>query len=116
MRKISIAFEKPQIEINGVVYDVLKSDKAIVEDMIDIDHQFAGWDMASTETVLEKNGVLLEYLERLLGAGATDKIISSIPGMEEYGLGLAGLDGFLGQIVQAAGRAYSDGIKIKYDD
>lgn len=116
MRKISIGFEVPKIEINGMVFVVLKSDKAIVEDMIAIDKQFDGRDFSDNSVVIEKNNVMLAYIDQLFGKGATEKIIASVPGLKEYGLGLGGLDGFLGKIVNEAGKAYVNSITVKYDD
>ena len=116
MREISLTFDRPQIKINGIVFDVLRSDKAIVQDMCDIDLQFADKDLNDPHVVIEKNDVLLKYLDTLFGSGAMERIESSIPGIEKYGLGLSGLDDFLASIVQAAGNAYSHAIKLKYDD
>lgn len=116
MREIRLTFERPQIKINGIVFDVLKSDKAIVQDMCEIDRQFADKDLNDPNVIVEKNDVMLQYLDALLGKGAMEKIEGSIDGIQDYGLGLSGLDTFLARIVQAAGNAYSNAIKLKYDD
>lgn len=116
MRKISIGFTIPEIEINGIKFKVMKSDKAIVQDMMEIDNAFKDKDLNDVSVVIEKNDVMLGYLDKLFGDGATQQIIDSIPQIKEYGFGLSGLDLFLGRIVQAAGNAYSDAITLKYND
>lgn len=115
MRKVTLSFQQPQIEINGVVYDVLRSDAAIVQDMIDIDARFADRGDAP-DTVLEKNAAMLEYLDTLFGAGAAQRIRRSIPDMEGYDLGLGGMNTLLSGIVGAASQVYAEAIKLQYDD
>lgn len=90
MREIRLTFERPQIKINGIVFDVLKSDKAIVQDMCEIDRQFADKDLNDPSVIVEKNDVMLQYLDALLGKGAMEKIEGSIDGIQDYGLGLSG--------------------------
>lgn len=115
MQKITLKFNRPQININGELYSVLKSDKAIIEDMLAIDEKYKDSDLDNTNIVLKKNDEMLNYLDELFGAGSKDAIIKSIKGIDEYGLGLCGVDGLLGEIVKAAGKSYADAIKIKYE-
>lgn len=115
MMKINLSFEKPKLEINGIVFDVLRSDAQIVQDMIDIDNQFADKNLEDPAVVLEKNKVMLDYIDKLLGKGAVAKISCTLPELKS-GLGLGGITGILSAIAQAAGKAYSDSFHLKYDD
>lgn len=116
MRNISITFETPTLEINGIRFTVQRSDATIIQDLIDIDARFEGVDMGDVANVLRKNEAMLDYLDALLGKGARQKITESVPGLKRYGLGMAGIDRLLSQIAQAAGTAYAESIKLKYED
>ena len=114
MLNLNLTYTKPQVCINGIVFDVLRSDATIVQDMLDIDAEFAGENIGDPAVVLRKNKRMLEYLDTVLGKGAQKKILGTLDGCKD--LGLAGVDSLLGQIVQAAGKAYSDSFALKYDD
>ena len=116
MLKINLDFEKPTLDINGVVFDVLRSDAQIMQDMLDIDKQFENRDMTDPAAVLEKNQVMLDYIDRLLGQGAADKIVKTVPALCGVGLGLGGIAGVLGAIAEAAAKAYHDSFVLKYGD
>lgn len=116
MRKISFTFQRPQISINGELYDVLRSDAGILQDLLDLDAQFENRDMQNTETVLDRHRAMLDYLDKLLGAGAAERIVASTEGMAGYDLGLAGVQALVESISSAAMNAYSEAIKAKYDD
>ncbi len=114
MLKLNLSYTKPQVSINGIVFDVLRSDAAIVQDMLDIDAEFAKEDMEAPAVILRKNNRFLAYLDTLLGKGAGKKILGTLDGCQD--LGLRGLDNLIGSIVQAAGKAYGDSFALKYDD
>ena len=116
MRQINLSFSKPTLNINGIQFDVLRSDAQIVQDMIDIDRQFDGRDMTDVEIVLEKNKVMIGYIDKLLGKGAVKKISDTLPELNGLGLGLGGISGILSAIADAAGKAYADSFALKYDD
>lgn len=116
MKKISLTFKKPQISVNGEVFDVSRSDAAIIRDLLEIDQRFAAADMSDPGIVLEKNNAMLEYIDRLLGTGATERILGSVKGMEGYDLGLAGIGELTTQIARMASAAYAESIRAKYDD
>ena len=113
MRQISLSFSKPTLTINGVQFDVLRSDAQIVQD---IDRQFDGRDMTDVGVVLEKNKVMIGYIDKLLGKGAVKKISETLPELNGLGLGLGGISGILSAIADAAGKAYADSFALKYDD
>ena len=114
MLKLNLSYTKPQVSINGIVFDVLKSDAAIVQDMLDLDSKFAKEDMGNPANVLKKNERMLAYLDELLGKDARKKILGTLEGCSDLGLG--GVDRLLSEIVQAAGRAYSTAFALKYED
>ena len=116
MLKINLSFEKPRISINGIVYDVLRSDAQIVQDMLDIDKEFESQNMEDPACVLKKNRAMISYLDKLLGKGAASQIAANVPGLNGAGLGLGGISGILSAIVQTAGKAYSDSFNLKYGD
>lgn len=116
MRNLSITFTRPQMRINGQVFDVLRSDTAIIQGLIELDERFAERDMDMPENILAKAEAMTEYIDTILGAGAAEKIRGSIEGMEDSELGIAGTDAILTQISAAAMNAYSQAIAAKYDD
>lgn len=116
MRNIVLTFEKPQLKINDEVFEVLRSDAAIIQDLLDIGDAFAGKNLKDPRVSLEQNKAMLDYLDKLLGPGAQERILASIPGMEGYDLGLAGVGNLLTQISQMASKAYADAITAKYED
>lgn len=116
MKNISLTFQRPQLRINGEVFDVRRSDAGILQDLIDLEDRFADKDMQNTENILGRNRAMLEYIDTLLGAGAAERIRDSIPGMDDYDLGIAGVEALLTKISSAAVNAYSQAISAKYDD
>lgn len=116
MRNISLTFQRPQISINGEVYDVLRSDAGILQDLIDLDAEFEQKNMQDSTVVIEKHRAMLDYLDKLLGAGAAERIVASTEGMEGFDLGLSGVQTLVENISSAAMNAYSEAIKAKYDD
>ena len=116
MLKINLNFDKPKLNINGHVFDVLRSDAQIVQDLLDIDKQFEHRNMNDPAEVLAKNKVMVDYIDKLLGDGAVEKISESVPALDGRGLGLGGITGILAAIAEAAGKAYSDSFNVKYGD
>lgn len=116
MKKISLTFKKPQISINGEIFDVSRSDAAIIRDLLELDRRFEGADMNDPGSVLEKNEAMLAYIDRLLGPGAVERILAGVKGMEGFDLGLAGIGELTAQIARLAGAAYAESIRAKYDD
>ena len=113
MKKISLTFKKPQISINGEIFDVSRSDAAIIRDLLELDRRFEGADMNDPGSVLEKNEAMLAYIDRLLGPGAVERILAGVKGMDGFDLGIGELTA---QIARLAGAAYAESIRAKYDD
>ena len=99
MKKISLTFKKPQISINGEIFDVSRSDAAIIRDLLELDRRFEGAD-----------------IDRLLGPGAVERILAGVKGMDGFDLGLAGIGELTAQIARLAGAAYAESIRAKHDD
>lgn len=116
MHNLVISFSRPQLKINGQLFEVQRSDAAILQGLIDIDAEYAGQDMTQAESILSKSKRMLDYIDAILGPGAAERIAGGIDGMAGYELGIAGADAILTQISAAAVQAYSEAIAAKYDD
>lgn len=117
MRKMQLSFTQPTITINGVEFKVMRSDAAIIQDLLDIDAGYVGKNMSEPENILAKNAEVLKYLDKLLGIpDAAKAIVATIPGMEGFDLGLAGTGALFSEISLMASDAYAAAIKAKYED
>ena len=113
MTKLRIDFSRPQLSINGVTFDVLKSDKQILEGAMEIDGRFAGRDLsADPEANLEYNAAVSAFVDSILGEDAVRRIGELV----QADLGLSGVVGLSLALVTAANRAYSEAFSFKYDD
>lgn len=113
MANLRIDFSQPKISINGVTFDVLKSDRQILEDAMEIDRAFAGRNLsADPEASLEYSAAVAAFIESILGAGAVEKVA----GLVSADLGLSGVTGLSLALVSAANRAYQEAFSFKYDD
>ena len=105
MKSLTIHFEPPKININGTVFDVLRSDAEIIGDMLDIDAK------------LKKTKALLAYLDTLLGEGAGAQLQALAEEMTGgKGLGAASAEKVCELIITAAGKAYADAFKVSYGE
>ena len=117
MRKMQLSFTQPTISINGVEFKVMRSDAAIIQDLLDIDKVYEGKNMSEPENILAKNKDVLKYMDKLFGQpNAADAIAKTVPGMEGFDIGLAGTGALFTQIAQMASDAYNEAIKLKYED
>ena len=109
MKKISLTFKKPQISINGEIFDVSRSDAAIIRDLLELDRRFEGADMNDRDIQL--------FAQAPVGQTLTvERILAGVKGMDGFDLGLAGIGELTAQIARLAGAAYAESIRAKYDD
>lgn len=115
MRNINITFEKPRVVVNGIEFDVLKSDAEIVQDMIDIDINLNKINN-QVKLFIEKQKYLFNYIDELLGEGASEKVKKNIEDISGSKFGAASAVKICESIISEAGKAYSDAFKISYGE
>ena len=114
MKSLTIHFEPPKININGNVFDVLRSDAEIIGDMLDIDAKLKKT-KGTRKAFEEKRKALLAYLDTLLGEGAGAQLQALAEEMTGgKGLGAASAEKVCELIITAAGKAYADAFKVSY--
>lgn len=79
MRKVKIEVEQPQIEINGIVFDLQKSDSDILEDALALAEKFKGLETADAQTVVAAIHEVRDYVDAMLGKGALKRIVKGRP-------------------------------------
>lgn len=109
MRKLTISFPNPQIEVNGIVFDLLKSDGDIYMDALEINRKFSSMDTENEATVLDALKEVFGYVEQILGPGAMKKISGGRP------VGLRDALNAMMCIAKEAAASYSDYIADEYD-
>ncbi len=79
MKKLTIEVEQKQIEINGIVFDILKSDIDILNDALGMEKAYKDLNPADigeiTKAVLE----IKDYIDTILGVGALKNIVNNKP-------------------------------------
>ena len=100
MKSLTISFEPPKININGTVFDVLRSDAEIIGDMLDIDANLKKT-KGTRKAFEEKRKALLALAEEMTGG---------------KGLGAASAEKVCELIITAAGKAYADAFKVSYGE
>lgn len=110
MRSIKIAFDQPQIEVNGFVFDLLKSDADIFEDAMRIAEQYKDIDVTNKDAVYAALKTMVGYVDTVLGDGAMKKISGGKP------VSIAKAQECMIRIASAARDSYASAISEKYDD
>lgn len=106
MRKITLAVDNPQININGKVFDIQKSDLEIYAMGVEIAAKFENYDI-SKHTPAEILTALQEItgvIEQILGEGATRKISGGKPVSMKRAMG------WIADIAENAAATYSEDI------
>lgn len=109
MRKLTIPFHQPQIEINGIVFDLLKSDGDIYMDALEINQKFSSLDTSKEEAVLDALKEVFGYIDQILGAGAMKQISGGRP------VGLHDALNAMLLIAKEAAASYSDYVAEEYE-
>lgn len=108
MRKITIDIEQPQIEVNGIVFDLQKSDADILEDALAIARKYESLDTADVEAVVAAIHEVRDYVDAMLGKGALRKIAGGRP------VSLVRAIEIMTEIAREAAASYSDHLKDEY--
>lgn len=109
MKSITLSFDVPQIEVNGHVFELQKSDADIYEDALAIQAKYRGLDADDTASVLAAVKETAAYVDEILGEGAMRKISGGKPVSMKSALNA------MVQIAQAAAESYVTGIQEKYE-
>ena len=110
MRKVSISFDAPQIEVNGIVFDLHKSDGDIFTDALKIVKRYEAMDMNDPDNAIAAMEEISGYVDTILGEGAMKKI----SGGKEVGMRKA-IECMI-IIANAALSEYAGEIADKYED
>lgn len=110
MRSLKISFDQPQIEVNGFVFDLLKSDADIFEDAMRIAEQYKDIDVTNKDAVYAALKTMVGYVDTVLGDGAMKKISGGKP------VSIAKAQECMIRIASAARDSYASAISEKYDD
>lgn len=104
MKHISLTVDNPQININGKVFDIMKSDLEIYALGVEIATKFDGFEVANhtpaeiVDALKEITGVI----EQILGEGATRKISGGKPVSMKRAMG------WIATIAENAAATYAD--------
>lgn len=110
MKSLTIEFNQPQIEINGIVFDLLKSDADIFEDAMKIVEKYKALDVTDETAVLDAIRTMVGYVDTILGPGAMKQISGGRP------VGIVKAQECMIIIARAAADSYETSIREKYGD
>lgn len=109
MKRLTISFDQPQIEINGLVFDLKKSDADIFRDAMDILEQYRDLPQ-DPEAIREAVQTLCGYVDTILGEGAMRKISGGRP------VGVNKAQECMILIARAAAESYDQAILDEYGE
>ena len=109
MKKLTISFEQPKIEINGYVFDLLKSDGDIMQDAILLKEKYVSLDTKDAKAVVALARESANYIDEILGAGALKKISGGCP------VSIMKTIEVMTQIAAAAADSYAEYVSHEYD-
>ena len=106
--KLTISFEKQYVEINGIKFELLKSDADILEDALKLIDESEKLDVNDQKAVLKNLRDMAKYIDTVLGEGALQKISGGVP------VGYKKLQECTAVIVGAVYSAYQTDLAAKY--
>ncbi|MDO4541496.1 MAG: hypothetical protein Q4C00_01520 [Bacillota bacterium] len=109
MKKLTIEFEQPQIEVNGIVFDLQKSDGDIFQKAMDIEKKYEDLNADNEEEVLAALREVTAYIDEMLGSGAMAKISGGKP------IGMVKSIEVMSLIAQACYETYNEKIVEEYE-
>lgn len=110
MPKLTIAFDRQSIEVNGIVFTLLKSDADILDDALRLIEKSEKLDTKDSRAVLENLHEMASYIDSILGEGALKKISGGAP------VGFLKMQECMSVIVGAVYTAYQTSLAAKYGD
>lgn len=108
MRELTFNFGNPQIKINGVVFDLQKSDIEICEMVKAAQRRLQSMDKANSDAVLSACKATAEDIDAILGHGALATLSGGRP------VGIMQQIELLIQIASAGTQSYMDYVKAEY--
>ena len=108
MPEISLDFKRRYIKINGVVFELLKSDADIISDALRMAEEAEKLDVKDEKAVLKKSREISLYIEAILGTGALDKISGGVR------MGIVDELNAMNSIAGAVYEAYQTAIALDY--
>ena len=108
MPKLTIAFDRQSIEVNGIVFTLLKSDADILDDALKLIDKSEKLDVTDNRAVLENLHEMAGYIDSVLGAGALKQISGGAP------VGFLKMQECMSVIVGAVYEAYQTALASKY--
>ena len=109
MKKLNFDIPQPQIEINGEIYNILKSDADIFEAALDLEKRCRAIDKSDTEQILDACKKVQAFIDDILGKGALAKIAAGKPVSLMKGIEI------MLALANAAVESYAGYIKEEYD-
>lgn len=109
MKNINIEIEKPQIMVNGIVFDVKQSDMDILNKALQMENDFKKLDPADTSAIIAAINEIKDYIDEVLGEGALKKISKGAP------IGLETAIKIMAAVCNEVVSRYSEGLNEKYD-
>ena len=79
MEELTIAFQPAQVRINGELYDVLRSEADIFDDMIRAETSFKAVKPGDAEGAVAAARDIVISVDKTLGKGAWKKITGGVP-------------------------------------
>ena len=117
MKKIEFAVpELRKIEINGLVFDILKSDADVMMKAAELRNEYAHLTKIKSakasdfDAIVKAVKAIISYVDEILGEGATKKIVNGKP------LGIVQAVTLMTTICAAVVEEYNDDVADKYGD
>ena len=107
--KLQINFERQYIEINGITFELLKSDADIINDAFALLERSKKVDTTDQRAVLENLHEMAGYIDAILGDGALQKISGGVR------VGYLKLQECTKAIVGAIYKVYQANLAMKYE-
>lgn len=116
MKDIQITYTTPEIVVNGIRFEVLRSDAEIIDDVIAID-EAVNAEANAAKAVRLKSRMMLAYLDKLLGKDAAKRIADTIQDLPKgKAMGLAASVDMCQRLINDASKAYAEAFAIRYGD
>ena len=109
MISITVPFDNPQVEVNGHVFEPLRSDGQVYKDALAIKAKYEKLDTNDPEAVLTAVDEACEYVDAVLGEGAMLKISDGKP------VSINSAINAMLKIAEAVVASYSTNIKKLYE-
>ena len=107
--KLQIDFERQYIEINGITFELLKSDADIINDAFELLERTEKTDTTDQRAVIASLHEMAGYIDAILGEGALRKISGGAP------VGYLKMQECMKVIIGAVYKVYQTALAMKYE-